>query len=60
MFIKIGGRQNGKSYKLLCERINELELRIEFAKKFGLSYKKESQELNSLYKKLNGGKNVKE
>jgi len=57
MYIKIGGRQNGKTYKLLCERINELELRIEFARKFGLSYKNEEQELNTLYEKLDGGEN---
>ena len=55
MYIKICGRQNGKTYKLLCEHISELELRIEFAKKFGLSYKNEEQELNTLYKKLDGG-----
>lgn len=57
MYIRIGGRQNGKTYRLLCERINELELKIEFARKFGLSYKNEEQELNILYKKLDGGEN---
>lgn len=57
MFIKIGGRQHKKSYMLLCEQISELELKIEFAKKFGLSYKTEEQELNLLRKKLDGGKN---
>lgn len=49
-------RQYGKSYMLLCERASELELRIQFAKKFNLSYKKEEQELNSIYRKLNGGR----
>lgn len=58
MYIRLGGRKNGKSYQLLCEQISELQLKIEFAKKFGLSYKEEEQYLNSLYKKLNGGKNV--
>ena len=57
MYIRICGRQNGKSYKLLCERISELELKIEGAKKFGMSYKKEEQELKVLYKKLDGGNN---
>lgn len=60
MFIRLGGRCNGKSYQLLCEQINELQLKIEFAKKFGLPYKKEEQYLNTLYKKLDGGRDVKE
>ena len=55
MWIRLGGRTNGKSYQLLCEQISELQLKIEFAKKFGLSHKKEEQLLNSLYKKLDGG-----
>ena len=57
MYIRLGGRKNGKSYQLLCEQISELQLKIEFAKKFGLSYKEEEQYLNTLYKKLNGGEN---
>lgn len=57
MYIRLGGRKNGKSYQLLCEQISELQLKIEFAKKFGLSYKEEEQYLNSLYKKLDGGEN---
>lgn len=57
MFIKFGGRQYGKSYKLLCEQINELYFKIELAKSLGISYKKEEQELNSLLKKLDGGNN---
>lgn len=55
MWIRLGGRTNGKSHRLLCEQISELQLKIEFAKKFGISYKKEEQLLNSLYKKLDGG-----
>lgn len=57
MFVKFGGRQNGKSYQLLCEQISELQLKIELAKKLGLSYKEEERELNTLYKKLDGGEN---
>lgn len=57
MYIKIGDRQNGKSYKLLCEQISELQLKIEFARKFGLSCKDEERKLNTLYKKLDGGEN---
>jgi len=57
MYIRLGGRKNGKSYQLLCEQINELQLKIEFAKKFGLSYKEEEQYLNSLLQKLDGGEN---
>lgn len=57
MYIRLNGRGNCKSYQLLCERINELELRIMFCKKVGLSYKEEEQELNTLYKKLDGGEN---
>ena len=55
MWIRLGGRTNSKSHRLLCEQISELQLKIEFAKKFGISYKKEEQLLNSLYKKLDGG-----
>lgn len=57
MFVKFGSRQNGKSYQLLCEQISELQLKIELAKKLGLSYKEEERELNTLYKKLDGGEN---
>ena len=51
------GRKNGKTFTLLCNRAVELEHRIEFAKKFNLSYKKEEQELNELYKIIKGGQN---
>ena len=60
MYIKFGARGSGKTNivrQQICERINELETRKDFAKKFGLSYKEEEQELNSLYKKLDGGEN---
>lgn len=52
MLYKFGARGSGKSFMVICERVSELELRIDFAKKFGLSYKAEEQELNTLYKKL--------
>ena len=55
MFIKIGGRGNGKTYMLLCERASELQLQIEFAKKFDLPYEEQLQELKSIYYKLDGG-----
>ena len=53
------GRRNGKTFISLCNRAIELEHRIEFAKKFNLSYKKEEQELNKIYTIINGGKNEK-
>ena len=29
MWIRLGGRTNGKSHQLLCEQISELQLKIE-------------------------------
>lgn len=49
------GRRYGKSFQLKCERISELELQIDFAKKFNLDYTKQENELNILYKELDGG-----
>ena len=52
MYRRLTNKQNGKSYKLACEQINDLELRIEFCKKFKLDYSKEEQKLNELYNKI--------
>ena len=43
--------------KLLCERINELDLQIDFARKFGLDYGELLQEKNKLECELDGGNN---
>ena len=54
----VGGRGSGKSitaWKQYCERAVELELQIEFAKKFGLPYDYKEVELNKLYKMLDRG-----
>ena len=52
MYRRLFGRRNGKSYKLICEQINNLELRIEFCKKFKLDCNKDEQKLNKLYDKI--------
>lgn len=60
MMFCIGGRSNGKSYiirKKLCERAAELELQIDFAKKFDLPYETTQNELNKIYELLDGGRN---
>lgn len=45
---------HNKAKQELCERIAELELQIQFAKKFGLDYKSQEKELDELYIKLDG------
>lgn len=60
MLFLMGGRGSGKSLKLFrdwCERASELELQIEFAKKFGMDYSTTETELNKIYKLLDGGRN---
>lgn len=42
----------GKRFNMLCERINELELQIEFAKQFQLDYSVQEKEIQKLYKML--------
>ena len=59
MMFCIGGRINGRSYiksKELCERAAELELQIDFAKKFDLPYDTTQNELNKIYDLLDGGR----
>ena len=59
MMFCIGGRSNGKSYikrKQLCEIAVELELQIDFAKKFDLPYDTTQNELNKIYNLLDGGR----
>lgn len=43
-----------KSRKEIAERIAELELQIDFAKKFNLDYINIETELNELYEELDG------
>lgn len=60
MMFCIGGRSSGKSireFKQWCERAAELELQIEFAKKFNIPYETTQNELNEIYKFLDGGRN---
>lgn len=60
MLFLMGGRHSGKSiteFRNWCERAAELELQIEFAKKFGLPYDDKEMELNKLYKLLDRGSN---
>ena len=60
MMFCIGGRINGISYikrKELCERAAEVELQIDFAKKFDLPYDTTQNELNKIYDLLDGGRN---
>lgn len=40
----------------LCNRVVELEHEIELLKKLNLSYKKQEQTLDELYRELDGGK----
>lgn len=59
MMFCIGGRINGRNYikrKELCERAAELELQIDFAKKFDLPYDTTQNELNKIYDLLDGGR----
>ena len=56
MFINYG-RRNGKRFQMLCEQITELDLQIDFAKKFGLDYKKLEQKKKTLESELDGGNN---
>ena len=51
------GRRNGKRFQMLCEQINELELQIDFAKKFGLDYENLLQKKKTLESELDGGNN---
>lgn len=53
------GRGNGKSiesFKQFCERAAELELQIEFAKKFGLPCDNQLTERNKIYELLDRGR----
>lgn len=52
------GRRNGKQYMLTCERISELDLQIDFARKFGLEYSDLIIERNKLIRELDGGVDV--
>lgn len=59
MVFLMGGRSSGKSmkqFRLLCERASELELQIEFAKKFDITYDEKQAELNKIYELLDGGR----
>lgn len=59
MLFLCGARGSGKSVKAfrqLCERASELELQIEFAKKFDIPYGKVEEELDEVYKLLDGGR----
>lgn len=49
------GKRYGKTFKMKCERITELELQIDFAKKFNLNYTNQETELCKLYEELDGG-----
>lgn len=60
MMFCIGGRSSGKSirqFREWCERATELELQIDFAKKFDLPYETTQNELNKIYELLDGGRN---
>jgi len=60
MVFLMGGRGCGKSitaFRNWCERASELELQIEFAKKFGLDYTHTQTELDKIYQLLDGGRN---
>ena len=48
-------KKHGKAFQMKCERITELELQIDFAKKFDLDYTNQKIELDKLYKELDGG-----
>lgn len=59
MLFLCGARGSGKSiraFKQYCERASELELQIEFAKKFGIPYDKTQRELSKIYELLDGGR----
>ncbi len=49
------GKRYGKTFQMKCERITELELQIDFAKKFDLDYTNQQKELDKLYEELDGG-----
>lgn len=49
------GKRYGKAFQMKCERITELELQIDFAKKFNLDYTNQKIELDKLYRELDGG-----
>ena len=51
------GRRNGKRFQMLCEQISELDLQIDFAKKFDLDYKELLFKRKILEHELNGGNN---
>ena len=50
-------KRSGKRFQMICEKIAELELQIEFAQKFDLEYKDLLQKKQSLERELDGGNN---